>query len=178
MHNRFSIVILCFLWSVNVVAQDLYAYDVESKLEELNIILPELSKPLANYEHFVVSGNMLYLAGKGPGSDTGGNRIQGRLGETMEIEEGYAAAERVAIIQMAVMKEALGDLNRVKRVVKVLGMVNSAPDFDQQPAVVNGFSDMMVKVFGDRGRHARSAVGMVSLPSNIPVEIEAIIEFE
>ena len=170
---------ICFcLVAFSLSAQGLYDYDIEEKLEGLGIELPQLSDPVANYEHFVISGNMLYLAGKGPGTNASGERIAGRLGQNMSQEEGYNAARNVAIIQLAVIKKALGDLNRVKRVVKVLGMVNSSPDFYNQPAVVNGFSDFMVEIFGDRGRHARSAVGMASLPSNIPVEIEAIIEFE
>ncbi len=151
--------------------------DVEAKLKELGIELRETPPPMANYVNAVRTGNLIFLAGKGP-SRADGTYVTGKLGSDLTVEEGYEAARLVAIAQLSVLKAELGDLNKVKRIVKVLGMVNSTPDFVQQPAVVNGFSDLMVEVFGEKGKHARAAVGMGSLPSGIAVEIEAIVEVE
>lgn len=153
-------------------------YDPEKRLEELGIVLPQASTPVANYVNAVTtSGKVLFLAGKGP-KKSDGTYITGKVGVDLSVEEGYAAARLTAINQLAVLKAELGNLNRVKRIVKVLGMVNCASDFGDQPEVVNGFSDLMVEVFGDRGKHARSAVGMGSLPRGIAVEVEAIVEIE
>lgn len=149
--------------------------DYDAKLKDMGIKLPAISPPVANYVNVVQTGNLLFLAGKGP-TDEEGNRITGKIGRDMTQEEGYAAAERVAVAQLAVLKDYLGDLNRVKRIVKVLGMVNCTDDYTNQPEVINGFSDTMVKIFGQRGKHARAAVGMNSLPRNIAVEIELIVE--
>ncbi len=149
--------------------------DAEAKLKELGITLPEPPKPVANYVNAVRTGNLIFLAGKGPRS-ANGNEIIGKLGREISIEQGYEAARLTAINQLAVLKAELGDLNKVKRIVKVLGMVNCDPSFVEQPAVINGFSDLMVAVFGDRGRHARAAVGMASLPRGQAVEIELIVE--
>lgn len=156
---------------------ELPAVDAEANLQKLGIELPEASNPVANYVNAVRTGNLIFLAGKGPNKPEGGY-VTGKLGADLTVEEGYEAARLVAINQLAVLKAELGNLNRVKRIVKVLGMVNSAPDFTQQPEVVNGFSDLMVEVFGERGKHARSAVGMGSLPRGIAVEIELIVEVE
>lgn len=153
------------------------APDVMAKLTELGITLPEVSPPVANYVNAVQTGSLVFLAGKGPLKDDG-NYVTGKVGQDLTQEEGYEAARRTAIVQLAALKAEIGDLNRVKRIVKVLGMVNAAPDFTNHPEVVNGFSDLMVEVFGDRGRHARAAVGMGSLPRNIAVEIEMIVEVE
>lgn len=150
-------------------------YNPEAKLEALNITLTTPSAPVANYVNAVQTGNLIFLAGKGP-KQANGEYIKGRLGENMTIEEGYAAARITGINQLAVLKTELGNLNRVKRIVKVNGMVNSTPDFTDQPKVINGYSDLMVEVFGERGKHARAAVGMVSLPIGIAVEIEMIVE--
>lgn len=152
-------------------------YNPEAKLEELGITLNTPSAPVANYVNAVQTGNLIFLAGKGP-TLASGEHIQGKLGEDLSIEEGYEAARITALNQLAVLKAELGNLNRVKRVVKVLGMVNATPDFVDHPKVINGYSDLMVEVFGDRGKHARAAVGMGSLPSNIAVEIEMIVEVE
>ncbi|WP_235298508.1 RidA family protein [Portibacter marinus] len=149
--------------------------DYESKLDSLGIVLAEVSPPVANYVNIVQTGNLLFLAGKGP-KDSEGNYVTGKVGQDLSIEQGYEAARLVASAQLSVLKDHLGDLNRVKRVVKVLGMVNSTDDFGNQPEVVNGFSNVMVEVFGERGKHARAAVGMASLPRNICVEIEMIVE--
>lgn len=131
------------------------------------------SRPLIPY---VQTGNLLYLSGMGPNWE--GISWQGQLGKEYTIEEGYAAARGCALNLLSAVKTALGDLGRVRQIVKVLGMVNSAPGFVDQPSVINGCSDLLVAVFGEKGRHARSAVGMAALPRNIPVEIELILEFE
>lgn len=151
--------------------------DAEAKLEQLGIKLPEPPKPVANYVGAVRTGKLIFLAGAGPLKEDG-SYITGRLGQDLTIEQGYQAARQTGIIQLASLKAELGDLNKVKRIVKVLGMVSSAPSFTDQPKVINGFSDLIVEVFGDRGRHARSAVGMAALPMNIPVEVEMIVEVE
>lgn len=151
--------------------------DVMAKLEELGITLPDVPPPVANYVNSVPTGNLIFLAGKGPNKPDG-EYVTGKLGQDLTEEEGYEAARLTGIVQLAALKAEIGDLNRVKRIVKVLGMVNAAPDFTNHPEVINGFSDLMVEVFGDRGKHARAAVGMGSLPRNIAVEIEMIVEVE
>ena len=150
----------------------------EKRLKELRIALGPVSAPVANYVNAVRTGNLLYLAGKGgpPGPD--GKRPQGKLGREFTVEQGYRHARDTGLEILAVLRHELGSLDRVKRVVKVLGMVNSAEGFGDQPLVVNGFSDLMVEVFGEAGKHARSAVGMAGLPGNSPVEVEMIVEFE
>jgi enamine deaminase RidA (YjgF/YER057c/UK114 family) len=151
------------------------AVDPEAKLKELGITLPTPGAPIATYVNAVQTGNLLFLSGKGP-LQQDGKDVVGRLGKDMTVEQGYQAARSVAIAHLAVLKKELGDLKRVTRIVKVLGMVNSDPAFSQQPAVINGYSDLMVAVFGDKGKHARSAVGMAALPAGIPVEVEVIVE--
>jgi enamine deaminase RidA (YjgF/YER057c/UK114 family) len=142
----------------------------EKKLKELGIQIAAPSAPVANYVNAVQTGNLLFLAGKGPGE------VRGKLGREFNLEQGYKHAREVGLALLAVMKAELGSLDRVKRVVKVLGMVNGMPEFTDQPKVINGCSDLFVEVFGERGKHARSAVGMGSLPNGIPVEIECIVE--
>jgi len=155
----------------------LYAQDPETKLKEKGIVLPVPGKPVANYVNVVRVGNLLFLAGKGPTNPDGSN-ITGKVGQDLTIEQGYEAARLTAINHLAVLKAELGSLNKVKRIVKVLGMVNCTEDFKDQPKVINGYSDLMVEIFGDKGKHARSAVGMYALPSNIAVEVEVIVEIE
>tara|TARA_B000000475_G_scaffold62531_2_gene49888 strand:- start:4667 stop:5158 length:492 start_codon:yes stop_codon:yes gene_type:complete len=150
-------------------------YDPENKLKELGVELPSPPDPVANYVNGVRSGNLIFLAGKGP-KKPDGTEITGKLGAGVSIETGYEAARLAAINQLAVLKQMLGNLNRVTRVVKVLSMVNSDPNFKDQPKVINGFSDLIVDVFGQRGLHARSAVGMASLPREQAVEVEMIVE--
>lgn len=150
-------------------------YDPEARLRELNITLPSPPQPVANYVNGVRVGNLIFLAGKGP-RYADGTEITGKLGQDVTIEQGYEGARLTAINQMAVLKSMLGNLNKVKRIVKVLGMVNSDPSFVDQPKVINGFSDLIVDVFGDRGKHARAAVGMASLPRGQAVEIELVVE--
>ena len=170
------VVILCLLATGPATAQDM-GFDPEARLKELGIELPAAPEPVANYVNGVRTGNLIFLAGKGP-KRADGSEIRGKLGAGVSIEEGYEGARLTAINQLAVLKEMLGELSKVKRVVKVLGMVNSDPEFVQQPAVINGFSDLIVEVFGERGRHARAAVGMASLPRGQAVEIEMIVEVE
>ena len=151
--------------------------DFDQKLSELGITLTEPGKPVANYVNAVRTGNLIFLAGKGPSLPEGGY-ITGKVGKDLTIEEGYEAAKLTAVAQLSVLKAELGDLNKVKRIVKVLGMVNCEPGFPNQPEVINGFSDTMVAVFGEKGKHARAAVGMTALPRDIAVEIEMIVEVE
>lgn len=150
-------------------------YDPEAKLQELGIELSTPSPPVANYVNAVRTGNLIFLAGKGPRKADGKN-IEGKLGSDLDIEQGYEAARLTGVNQLSVLKAVLGNLNKVKRIVKVKGMVNAIPDFKDHPKVINGYSDLMVAVFGERGKHARAAVGMGSLPSNIAVEIDMVVE--
>jgi enamine deaminase RidA (YjgF/YER057c/UK114 family) len=149
----------------------------EARLKELKIDLPPIPKPAGQYVHAVRTGNLLFLAGKGP-HNSDGSTPKGKVGRDVTTEEAYKHARSVGLTLIAVMKETLGSLDRVKRVVKVLGMVNAVPEFGDQPKVINGCSDLFVEVFGENGKHARSAVGMGSLPGGITVEIEAIVEFQ
>ena len=151
---------------------------VNDRLKELGITLPQVPEPLGNYVDAVHTGNLLFLSGKGPREAIEGGAGKGKLGKDVTVEQGYQDARSVGLILLAVMEKQLGNLDRVKRIVKVLGMVNSAPDFGDQPKVINGCSDLFVEVLGDNGRHARSAVGMGALPGNITVEIEVIVEVE
>ena len=155
----------------------LYDYDVEERLAALNITLKDAPPPVANYVNAVKTGNLMFMAGKGPTKPEGGY-ITGKVGTDLTVEQGYEAAKLTAIAQLSVLKQELGDLNKVVRIVKVLGMVNSNSSFTQHPEVINGFSDLMVEVFGERAKHARAAVGMGSLPRNIAVEIEMIVEVQ
>ena len=149
----------------------------EQNLEKLKITIPTISQPIATYVNCVRVNTILFMSGKGP-LKPDGNYIVGKLGKDLTIEQGYEAARLAAIEHIAVLKSELGDLNKVKRIVKVLGMVNSTDDFIEQPKVINGYSDLMVSVFGEKGKHARSAVGLNTLPMNIAVEVEVIVEIE
>ena len=149
----------------------------EQRLKQLGIELATPTSPVANYVNAVRTGSLLYLAGKGPGLP-GKPLPVGKVGRDFTVEQAYVHARETGLSLIAVMKAELGDLDRVKRIVKVLGMVNAVPEFGNQPEVINGCSDLFVEVFGDRGRHARSAVGMGSLPRGIPVEVEVIVEIE
>ncbi len=149
---------------------------IEKRLGELGIELPEVPAPMANYVPFVLTGNLLFLSGQGP--RYGANQFhQGKVGREVSAEEAYKHARLVGVQLLAAARSALkGDLSRVKRVVKLLGLVNGTPEFEKHPQVINGCSDLFVEVFGEQGRHARSAFGVGSLPNNITVEIEAIFE--
>lgn len=152
--------------------------DPEANLINLGIVLPVVPPPVANFVPAVQTGNLMYLAGNGP-RQSNGTFITGKVGANagqLTVAQGYEAARVTAINQLAVLKAELGSLKRVKRIVKVFGMVNSDPNFTNQPAVLNGYSDLMVAVFGNCGKHARSAVGMVSLPFNIAVEVDMVVE--
>ena len=153
----------------------LYTISPEAKLKELGIDLQKAGAPVANYVNAVRTGHLIYCSGKGPNRPDG-TLVTGKVGKDLSIEEGYEAARLCAIQMIACIKDEIGDLSKVKRVIKVLGMVNCDTDFTKQPAVINGCSDLLVKVFGDHGKHARSAVGMGSLPNNIAVETEMIVE--
>ena len=174
MLNMLYLVLVLVLGSAPVLAQD--GQGAEARLKQKNITLPPEATPIANYVNAVRVGSLLFLAG-----NTSGPRWQpnGKVGKDLTVEQGYAAARQAGLIMLAKVRGALGSLDRVKRIVKVLGMVNSAEGFGDQPAVINGFSDLMVEVFGESvGKHARSAVGMAGLPGNAPVEVEMIIEVE
>ena len=147
---------------------------IEQRLVDLGIDLPELPAPVGNFVPAVIRDGLAFFSGQGP-LMADGRLAKGKVGAEVTAEEAYAHARRTGIVLLAAMKKALGSLDRVERVVKVFGMVNAAPDFEQHPKVINGCSDLMVEVFGEAGRHARSAVGMGSLPGGITVEIEAIV---
>lgn len=150
---------------------------IDDRIVELGITLPDPQSPVANYVPSVRTGNLIYLSGLGPAKTADGKRPIGKLGQDLDTQQGYDAARLVGINMLARIKQAVGgDLERVKQVVKLLSMVNSTGDFTEHPQVANGCSDLLVEVFGDRGRHARSAVGLANLPGNIPVEIEVIVE--
>lgn len=149
----------------------------EERLAALGIELPTPPAPVANYVRAVTTGNLVFLAGHGP-LKPDGTYVTGKLGKDLTIEEGYEAARFTAIAMLASLKAEIGDLDRVRRIVKVTGMVNSDPAFTQQPKVINGCSDLLVSIFGDQGKHARAAVGMAALPIGIAVEIEMVVEVE
>ncbi len=149
--------------------------DPEARLRSMGLTLPAPSPPVANYVRAVRSGNLLFLAGHG---ECGGTRLTGKAGIDVSIDSARASAQRVGLCLLSTIKAEVGDLSKVKRIVKVFGMVNAAPDFTQHPSVINGFSDLMVAVFGAKGRHARSAVGFGSLPFGMTVEIEMVVELD
>lgn len=147
----------------------------EQKLKELGLMLPQPPKPVANYVPAVKIGNLLFVSGHGP-YDDGKTKISGKVGRELTVDEGYQVARNVALNCLASIKATIGDLDKVKRFVKLLGMVNCTDDFKDHPKVINGCSDLLVAIFEDAGKHARSAVGMQALPNQIPVEIEMILE--
>ena len=147
---------------------------IEQKIKDMGLKLPEIPKPLANYVPAVRTGNLLFLSGHGPEKSI----PSGKVGQDLTLEQGYEAAKNTALCLISTIKNSIGDLDKVKRVVKLVGFVNCSEDFKDQPKVVNGASDLFVELFGERGKHARAAVGMYQLPSGIPVEIEVIVEVE
>jgi enamine deaminase RidA (YjgF/YER057c/UK114 family) len=150
---------------------------IEARLKELGIELPQAVTPVANYVPAVRTGNLVFLSGHGPIKEDG-SLITGKVGVDLTVEQGYQAARRIAIGLLGSLKAAIGDLDKVRQVVKLLGLVNCGPDFTDQPKVINGASDFLVEVFGEKGKHARSAVGTNALPINIAVEIEMIVAVE
>ncbi len=151
--------------------------DIDARLKELKIELVEPSVPTANFVKTVRVGNLVYTSGHGPDRAEGGP-LTGRVGGDLSLEQGQEAARLTGIALLSSLKKEIGDLSKIKRVVKVLGMVQCTPEFKDQPKVMNAFSDMMVDIFGEKGKHARSAVGMSALPGNIAIEIEMIVEVE
>ncbi len=147
----------------------------EEKLKELGLTLPQPPTPVANYVRAVKTGNLLFVSGHGPYND-GKTKVSGKVGRELTLDEGYQVARNVALNCLATIKATIGDLDKVKRFVKLLGMVNCTDDFKDHPKVINGCSDLLVAIFEDAGKHARSAVGMQALPNQIPVEIEMILE--
>ncbi len=148
---------------------------VEAKLKEMGIELAGPAPAAGNYVSAVRTGNLVYLAGVGP-RQPNGELMLGKLGRDLTVEQGYEAAKWCAVTMLGNLQREIGDLDKVVRFIKLLGMVNSDPDFTQPPAVMNGCSDLIVELFGDRGRHARSAVGLATLPNGMAVEVEAIVE--
>jgi enamine deaminase RidA (YjgF/YER057c/UK114 family) len=153
------------------------AQSPEQKLTELKIVLPDVPKAIGSYVDITRVGNLVFLSGKGP-RQANGEYIKGKVGTDLTIEQGYAAARLAAVNQLAVLKKELGDLKKIKRIVKVNGYVNSAGTFYDQPKVVNGFSDLLIEIFGDAGKHARTAIGTAALPMNMAIEVEMIVEVE
>ena len=149
----------------------------DARIAELGLELPSAPKPVGNYVSAVRVGDLLFLSGCGP-RRADNSSITGKVGRDLTVEEAYDAARLVGLNMLAILRDQLGSLDRVRQVVKVLGMVNAEPEFTEQPKVINGFSDLLVEVFGDAGRGARSAVGMGSLPFQIPVEVEMIVQVE
>lgn len=150
---------------------------IEKKLEEMGLALPEAPNPIASYVSAQRAGKLLFLSGSGP-IENGSAVIAGKVGAEVTLEQGYEAARMAALNLIAVLKRELGDLDRVRQIVKLLGFVASAPDFYAQPAVINGASDLLVQAFGEKGRHARSAVAVPALPLNMAVEVELVVEVE
>lgn len=149
----------------------------DDRIRELKLELPQAPKPAGVYIPAVQVGSMLYVSGHGP-LRADGSLMTGRVGSDLTVEDGQQAARQVGLTILATLKATLGTLNKIERVVKVLGMVNATPDFQKHPFVINGFSQLMVDVFGEKGKGARSAVGMGSLPNNIPVEVEVIFQLK
>lgn len=173
--NEIVKTITCTLLLAALLNNAVLAQEAEKKLKALGIALITPTQPMANYVKAVRTGNLVFLAGHGP-QQADGSAVKGKLGKELTLEEGQNAARITAISLLSTLKAEIGDLDKVVRIVKVRGMVNCTPDFYDQPKVINGCSDLLVEVFGDKGKHARAAVGMASLPSNIAVEIEMIVE--
>jgi enamine deaminase RidA (YjgF/YER057c/UK114 family) len=167
-----AILVTALLISLHAAAQT-----PEENLEKLNIQLPKAGSPVASYVNAVRTGNLIFLSGKGPQKENG-TYITGKLGERITVQQGYEAARLTAINQLSVLKEILGELGKIKRIVKVNGFVNSTSNFYEQPKVVNGFSDLMIQVFGEKGKHARTALSVNSLPLNMVLEVELVVEIE
>lgn len=166
--------LLCIFLLIGI-SLSVSAQDAEKKLKDLKIELLKPAAPIGTYTKAVRVGNLIFLSGHGP-LKADGTYMTGKVGKDVKLEQGFMAARQTAISMLSTLKAELGDLNKVKRVVKVLGMVNCTEDFIDQPKVMNGFSDLIVSVYGEKGIHARSAVGVISLPANMMVEVEMIVE--
>jgi enamine deaminase RidA (YjgF/YER057c/UK114 family) len=153
----------------------LFAQDAEKKLKELKIELLKPTKPIGTYVKAVRVGNLIFLSGHGP-SKPDGTTMTGKIGKDATLEQGFMAARQTAISILSTLKAEIGDLNKVKRIVKVTGMVNCTESFGDQPKVMNGFSDLIVNLYGEKGLHARTAIGVNALPGNMMVEVEMIVE--
>lgn len=179
--ERFRVVIFISLFFIingsNAAFAQVKKTNVENRLKELGIDLIEPVPPTANFLKAVRINNLVYLSGHGPDKAEGG-QVTGKVGSDLTIEEAQKAARLTGISLLSTLKKEIGNLNKVKRIVKVLGMVNAIPSFEKHSQVINGFSDLMAEVFGENGKHARSSVGVSSLPANIPVEIEMIVELK
>lgn len=171
MKNSLLILSFCFI----VFQSKSQVMDPEKQLQEMGIVLGEVKAPVANYVKAVQTGNLLFLSGHIP-DEVAGKKTRGKVGTVLTIDEAKEAARLTGIALLTTLKAYVGDLGKVKRIVKVFGMVNADPSFTQHPAVINGCSDFLVAVFGEKGKHARSAVGMGSLPFDAAVEIEMIVE--
>lgn len=167
---KWILTVLFNLFTLLVLAQT-----PEANLRRLNIQLPPISQPIANYVRAVQTGNLVFLSGHAPKRNDG-SLITGKVGTDLSIEQGYEAAKITTLNLLATLQETIGSLDRVRRIVKVTGYVNCGPDFTKHPQVINGCSDLLISVFGERGKHARSAMAMVSLSNNMAVEIEMIVE--
>lgn len=177
-----KVIHLCILFSLLFtsflsLATNKHKYDVNKRLAELGISLKTPSVPVANYVLAVTTGNLVFTAGHGP-LQPDGKYVIGKVGKDLSVQEGVDAARLTGITLLSSLQQEIGDLNRIKRIVKVMGMVNATEDFTQHSTVINGFSDLMVEVFGENGKHARSAVGVASLPIGFAVEIEMIVELK
>jgi len=168
-------VLFLFLFCTSCIGT--WAQSPEQKLAQLRIVLPTVQEVNGSYVDMTRVGNLIFLSGKGP-LQANGEYIKGKVGSDLTIEQGYAAARLTAVNQLAVLKKELGDLKKIKRIVKVNGYVNSASNFYDQPKVVNGFSDLLIEIFGEAGRHARTSIGTAALPMNMAIEVEMIIEIE
>ena len=156
---------------------NLFAQNPDQKLNQLGIQLPQVSEALGSYVDMVQVGNLVFLSGRGP-LKADGKYITGKVGQDLNTEEGYQAAMLSAISQLAILKQAFGSLDKIKRIVKVNGYVNTADSFTEQSKVINGFSDLLIEVFGNQGKHARTSVGVFTLPQNMAVEVEMIVEMK
>jgi enamine deaminase RidA (YjgF/YER057c/UK114 family) len=172
-HGSMVAVMLVTMAAADVANQQ--AASPEARLKELKLELPPVPKPIASYVPSVRTGNLVFLAGQGPMAG-GKPTVTGKVGAELTEEQGARAARATILVALAALRAEIGSLDRVARIVKVVGFVNSAPGFTRQPWVMNGASDLLVEIFGEAGRHARTSVGVNELPLNIPVEIELIVE--
>ncbi|ABQ06748.1 RidA family protein [Flavobacterium johnsoniae] len=163
--------------ALGLLSFNLSAQSPEKKLSQLGIQLPQIQESLGSYVDMVQVGNLVFLSGRGP-LKADGKYIVGKVGQELTTDDGYRAARLTAINQLAILKGAFGSLNKIKRIVKVNGYVNTADLFTEQSKVMNGFSDLLIEVFGEQGRHARTSVGVYTLPQNMAVEAEMIIEMK